>query len=98
MRTNRYGGEPILVAGTNYFGCFSVVVVAIATSTDERELQCWQQYDSISSNRNATSELCSGWWAVWPDINSVTGGDTETGCYGKMCSTRENTVLAKREC
>jgi len=45
-----------------YFGCFSVVVVAVATKKDERELQSWQKYNSVSSSRDATSELCSSLW------------------------------------
>lgn len=28
-----YSGEPVLVAGTKYFGCFLVGVFAVATTT-----------------------------------------------------------------
>jgi len=41
---------------------------------------------SIAARMQHISELRSGCWAIWPDINIVTGDDAETGCCYKVCS------------
>jgi len=84
------------------FKCFSVVVVAVVATTFERELQFGCRVGS-STTVSAVAEMQHQSYVVvcgkqQPDINSVIGGDTKTGCCGRMCSTRENIVLAKREC
>jgi len=80
----------------HYFGCFSVALVIVTTTTDERKLQCRCNVDHrVSSDIDAASKLRSGWWVVWPNISSVTGDDIKAGCSGRMCRIRVNIVLAK---
>jgi len=82
-----------------YFGCFSVADGAVAATIDDTELQCRCSVGKSTIRSTTTQmqrllELCSGWWAVWPDINNVIGDDTETGCYYRVCSsTRTHSLL-----
>ncbi len=83
-----------------YFGCFSVVIVAIVAATYERDLQCKCKVGGSTavSAAQMPHQSCVVVGGQWPDMSIVTKGGTETRCCCNMCSTRENTFFAKREC
>ena len=58
------------------------------------QMQCWQQYGSVSDSSNATYIRVVQWLVgSMPDINSVTGDDAEMGCCGRECSARTHSSL-----